>query len=125
MRNEKGKKAELFRNGPSPHIAAHSEAFHPRGPNARRPPCPCADRRGPLASTHRARAHLFLSDIWGSRVRVGIINSSSELRADGGRTERDFTVVGPATLPAPPRLQGNSIPWIRTPTDSPGYYMAA
>ena len=125
MRNEKGKKAELFRNGPSPHIATHSQAFHPRDPNARRPPRPCSDRRGPLASTHHARAHLFLSDTWGSRVKVGVVNSSSELRADGGRTKRDFTAAGPATLPASPRMQGNSILWIRTPKDSPGCYRTA
>jgi hypothetical protein len=90
------------------------------------------DRRAPAltggAHWHPliARAHLFLSDTWGSRVRVGVVNSSSELRADGGRTERDFTAAGPATLPAPPpRMQGNSIPWIRTPMDSPGCYRAA
>jgi hypothetical protein len=110
MRNEKGKKAELFRNGPSPHIAAHSQAFHLRGPNARRPPHPCSDRRGPLASTHHARAHLFHSDTWGSRVRVGVVNSSSELRGDGGRTKCDFTAAGPATLPASPPHAGELHP---------------
>ena len=57
-----------------------------------------AGMRGPLDSfTPLPRASdllAYATEFWDPHVRVGVVNSSSELRADGGRTERDFTAAG-------------------------------
>jgi hypothetical protein len=49
---------------------------------------------GTRCQPRRARAFSFPLTPGARASDMGVVNSSSELRADGGRTERDFTMAG-------------------------------